>query len=582
MLYYDIIDEVSVIKIIIFNAEELMMERVQMPKEGKSRKYQHIARRIGLVVIVMQAVSVVLAMVICINMFNSLVTSMQEDRCTNGTNALAYELSRVSGGEDLNQILDGLKSRMGCEFTIFDGDTRAYSTVIQNGERVVGTKLPDNLKKIVLEQGQDYVGEATILGEDYLCSYVPTKGADGQVNGLIFAGISREAAEEETDHIIKLATIVSAVVIVICAILMSLYLSMRISTPLGKITKVAMRLGNGDLGLTSGEEIQVGVCSKNEIGLLGQIFEETTSNLRHYIGEITNVLGSIAEGNLTLEAKADYRGDFQSIRESLDRIHTELNNAMGQIAASAGQISLGADQVASSAQVLAQGATDQASSVQEISATVANIAESAQQTFATATEAGGFVNQAGAQLGVSIDCVKELNVAMENISDTSREINTIIATIENIAFQTNILALNAAVEAARAGSAGKGFAVVAEEVRNLAAKSDEAAKATKELIESSIVAVNEGSDAMSRVTEALEKTGYYAGNVTSRMTVLVEEVEGQTAAIAQVNEGIEQISAVVETNSATSEECAAASEELSSQAGLLKSLMGSFKIKGRR
>lgn len=87
---------------------------------------------------------------------------------------------------------------------------------------------------------------------------------------------------------------------------------------------------------------------------------------------------------------------------------------------------------------------------------------------------------------------------------------------------------------------------------------------------------------MSRVTEALEKTGYYAGNVTSRMTVLVEEVEGQTAAIAQVNEGIEQISAVVETNSATSEECAAASEELSSQAGLLKSLMGSFKIKGRR
>lgn len=515
-------------------------------------------------------------------MFNSLVTSMQEDRCTNGTNALAYELSRISGGEDLNQILDGLKSRMGCEFTIFDGDTRTYSTVIQNGERVVGTKLPDNLKKIVLEQGQAYVGEATILGEDYLCSYVPTKGADGQVNGLIFAGISRAAAEEETDHIIKLATIVSAVVIVICAILMSLYLSMRISTPLGKITKVAMRLGNGDLGLTSGEEIQVGVRSKNEIGLLGQIFEETTSNLRHYIGEITNVLGSIAEGNLTLEAKADYRGDFQSIRESLDRIHTELNNTMGQIAASAGQISLGADQVASSAQVLAQGATDQASSVQEISATVANIAESAQQTFATATEAGGFVNQAGAQLGVSIDCVKELNVAMENISGTSREINTIIATIENIAFQINILALNAAVEAARAGSAGKGFAVVAEEVRNLAAKSDEAAKATKELIESSIVAVNEGSDAMSRVTEALEKTGYYAGNVTSRMTVLVEEVEGQTAAIAQVNEGIEQISAVVETNSATSEECAAASEELSSQAGLLKSLMGSFKIKGRR
>ncbi len=559
-----------------------MMERVQVPKEGKSRKYQHIARRIGLVMIVMQAVAVTLAMVICINMFNSLVTAMQRERCTNGTNALAYELSRISGDEDMNQILDGLKSRMGCEFTIFEGDTRTYSTVIQDGKRVVGTKLPDNLKKIVLEQGQTYVGEATILGVDYLCSYVPTKGEDGQVNGLIFAGISRVAAEQETDRVIEIATTVSTTVIIICVILMSLYLKIRISGPLDKITKVAMRLEKGDLGLASGEEIQVGIHSKNEIGVLGEIFEETINNLRLYIGEITSVLGSIAEGDLTVEAKADYMGDFLSIKESLNRIHTELNNTMGQIAASAGQISLGADQVASSAQVLAQGATDQASSVQEISATVADISESAQQTSTTAEEAGGFVNQAGAHLGISIDCVKELNVAMENISGTSKEINTIIATIENIAFQINILALNAAVEAARAGTAGKGFAVVAEEVRNLAAKSDEAAKATKELIESSIIAVNEGSDAMGRVTEALEKTGYYAGNVTSKMTILVEEVESQTAAIAQVNEGIEQISAVVETNSATSEECAAASEELSSQAGLLKSLMASFKITGRR
>ena len=192
------------------------------------------------------------------------------------------------------------------------------------------------------------------------------------------------------------------------------------------------------------------------------------------------------------------------------------------------------------------------------------------------------MDKAGAHLGISIGCVEELNVAMENISGTSKEISTIIATIENIAFQINILSLNAAVEAARAGEAGRGFAVVAEEVSSLAAKSDEAAKATKELIERSITAVTEGSNVVGKVTEALDQTSKYAGNVTSKMGVVVSAVEEQTVAIAQVSDGIEQISAVVQTNSATSEECAAASEELSSLATLLKNLMESFRLKNDR
>ena len=135
------------------------------------------------------------------------------------------------------------------------------------------------------------------------------------------------------------------------------------------------------------------------------------------------------------------------------------------------------------------------------------------------------------------------------------------------------------MEAARAGAAGKGFAVVADEVGNLAAKSDEAAKATKELIESSIAAVTEGGNVVDRVTKSLEKTSQIAGNVTTKMTDVVEAVDKQTLAISQVTEGIDQIAVVVQTNSATSEECAAASEELSSQADMLKALMDTFKLK---
>ena len=553
------------------------MSKIQLPKSGK--KYKRIGQKVGNMVVIMQIVSVIFAVGMCTIMFRSLATGMLKERCTNGTNMLAYVLSQTDGTEDKNELLDELESRMGCQFTIFEGDTRAYTTVVQNGQRVVGTKLSDKLSNIVLQQGQSYVGRATILNEEYLCSYVPTRDADGKVDGLIFAGISSAEANRQILITIILSTIVSIAVIAVCILVMSSLLKKTVSYPLAEITQVADRLAHGDLGLTSGEDIQISVHSNDEVGTLGQIFDETIRRMRSYIREISSVLDSISNGDLTNTAQQEYVGDFASIRRSLDSIGDRLNSTVGQIRESAEQVSAGSTQVSNSAQALAQGATQQASSVQELSATVNEIADNAKRTAQATREAGQFVDQAGAQLGISVEYVKQLNTAMEKISNSSEEISKIIAAIENIAFQTNILALNAAVEAARAGSAGKGFAVVADEVRNLANRSDEAAKATKDLIESSIAAVTEGSDVVSKVTQSLERTSESAGGVTAKMSIVVEAVENQTTAITQVTEGIDQISSVVQTNSATSEQSAAASEELSSQASLLKNLVSSFRLK---
>ena len=487
------------------------MKKIEFSKGSPEGKQTRIGKKVGNVVVIMQMISVVFAVGMCVIMFRSLATNMLEQRCTNGTNMLHYVLSQSDGTGDVNQLLDELKSRMGCEFTIFEGNTRAYTTVVQNGERVVGTTLSSELSEIVLQKGQSYVGKATILNEEYLCSYVPTRDAAGAADGLIFAGISSAEANHQIFMTIIWSSLVSLAVIVVCIFFLSAYLKKTVSAPLAEITRVAGCLEQGDLGLNGGGESGIAVQSNDEVGRLALIFERTIQRLRSYIGEISSILDSIAAGDLTVSARQEYVGDFMSIKVSLDSIQSKLHDTMSQIRESAEQVSAGAEQVSNGAQALAQGATEQASSVQALSA--------------------------------------------------------------------NILALNAAVEAARAGSAGKGFAVVADEVRSLANRSDEAAKATKDLIESSIAAVNEGSGVVNEVTQSLERTSVSAGGVTSQMSIVVEAVDKQTTAISQVTEGIDQIASVVQTNSATSEQSAAASQELSSQASLLKSLVAAFRLK---
>ena len=373
------------------------MKKIQ---QTNGKKYKRIGKKVGNMVVIMQMISVIFAVAMCVTMFRSLTTKMLKERCTSGTNMLAYILSQTDEDADMDQMLDGLKSRMGCEFTIFQGDTRAYTTVIQDGKRVVGTKLSSDLSKTVLQQGQSFVGKATILGEDYLASYVPTRNAEGKVDGLIFAGISSAEANQQTYMTVIMSSLVSIGVIIVCIMIMTPYLKKTVSTPLAEITQVAGRLEKGDLGLASGQEIAIDVHSKDEVGDLAQIFRATIQRLREYIGEISSVLDSIASGDLTISARQEYVGDFVSIKRSIDSIESKLNDTMGQIRSSAEQVASGSDQVSNSAQSLAQGATEQASSVEELSATVNDIAENAKTTAQATRGAGQFVEQAGAQRAI--------------------------------------------------------------------------------------------------------------------------------------------------------------------------------------
>ncbi|GFH92635.1 hypothetical protein IMSAGC002_03907 [Lachnospiraceae bacterium] len=154
------------------------MKGNESKKRNGKVKSKHIGRKVGNLVAVMLGASIIAVVSLCVIMFYRLTLSIMEDVCVSGTKVLAYELANYNGSDDRTALLDILKEQMGCEFTIFHGNERAYTTIQQNGQRVIGTKLSDDISKVVLEQGQSYVGQAFILGEKHLGSYVPTKDAE--------------------------------------------------------------------------------------------------------------------------------------------------------------------------------------------------------------------------------------------------------------------------------------------------------------------------------------------------------------------------------------------------------------------
>lgn len=363
---------------------------------------------------------------------------------------------------------------------------------------------------------------------------------------------------------------------VVIIILSAIIVNRRFAGPITKCTQRLRQLSQGDL-----HSPVPTVNSRDEISVLAQSTEQLVKSFQEIVAEIGAILSSIAGGNLTKDSVSEhFPGDFKTLQNYLQTIDVKLNHTMSGIVSAAEQVSSNAAQVASSGTLLSQGALSQSSAVEELSATIEDMSRDAKTTAQLTEQTKDSVNQAGAKLMESIQHIGSLNEAMSLITDSSNKISHIIDTIEDIALQTNILALNASVEAARAGEAGKGFSVVAGEVRSLAAMSDEAAKASMELILHSIQAVKSGSEILSQTTQSMADVEALAGQVTERMDVVADAIERQTSGMEQITIGISQISNVVQSNTASAQESAATSQELSSQAAVLENLVGSFTLRG--
>lgn len=353
----------------------------------------------------------------------------------------------------------------------------------------------------------------------------------------------------------------------------AIVINKKIIAPIITIREEMERFANGDLS-----DIKTLKPDTSEIGTLIKSIIDSKKILRLYINDIKSRLLQMASGNIAVKVELEYIGDFIEIKKSLNVIIDSLNETLLQMNEVATSLIDDSGKVLTGSKSIMDSTIEEKSSIGMLSSVVLNIAEKTEEDSESAQKASDYASMASVDVQNSNQQMDDVVIAMKDIMKKSDEIGRIIATIDEIAFQTNILALNAAVEAARAGTAGKGFAIVAEEVRNLASKSAHAAKISTELITDSAQAVARGSKLVNKTASTLSHVIEKTTNVTELMEKISVSADEQAQGIEEVNRVIESINDIVDVNTGIANDFTHSSDELSGQAQTLKGLVDNFTL----
>ena len=497
-----------------------------------------------------------------------------------GRRCIGYVGAGVYASHLTDSLLNlGIKGLPDSEYAFLNVDTGVY--LYHEDEALLNTETTDTGYR-------EIIGRIQADGSTQANTYSYRDG-DGVKQLVVYKYLKDRGwvfmVRDNATEVYGTVTNVRILVGVLCAItaaaviLLTLLLLRREGRELMVVERAIGRLG--DLNLSSDQELEPFYGRSDEIGMIAQTTHRVCLCLRKTIDDVGRILGEIANGNLTVDVTQNesyYIGDFKALSASLQSIHTNLVNVIRDISQVAGEVGSSAVRVSTDAQALAQGTAEQAASVDGLVTNVTAITTQIQTSTVRCGSASQLVGQATGYAAEADTKMEQLTAATRNIDQSSNQISTIIKTIEDIAFQTNILALNAAVEAARAGNAGKGFSVVADEVRNLAAKSAQAAQNTNELISRSIQSAKTGTESTDLVVSAMQDINSCIQSIKTLMDEIAAASVQQSEMISLVESGIKEISAVVQDNSTAAEKSAAVSKELSQQAHTLNSLISRFRI----
>lgn len=438
-----------------------------------------------------------------------------------------------------------------------------------------------NLRQISerMSRGEKGLGTFVYKGTEKTYAFAPVSGTKWS----LAIGVPTAEITGAVSTLRNISSVTIVIVLILAAVFIIWY-ARRIAKPIKELETAANRIANGDIS-----HAKLDINSNDEIGRLGQSFEQMTHNLRNIIQKVQEATEQVSASSEELTASSE-----------------QSAQAANQIATSITNVAEGATAQMKAANKSSAAVEQMSANIQQVAANANQVADQSGQAADKAKDGDKTVEKAIQQMNQIENTVNSSAQVVVKLGERSKEIGQIVDTISGIAGQTNLLALNAAIEAARAGEQGRGFAVVAEEVRKLAEQSQDAAKKIAELIgeiqaetDTAVLAMNEGTQAVKTGTDVVNSTGIAFREIIRVVTHVSNQMKENSAAIQQMATGSQQIvdsvtkidtlskqsagesqsvSAAAEEQLASMEEIASSSQALAKLAQDLQTVVTGFRL----